>query len=110
MRCKMIPWTKGLTVLLLTASFGCGSAPPCPVTPVNIEETREDVKVLERDLAAARERADKLQADLEEKKSELAGKKDKPAELRKKLDELKKGSGRFEKKEDEKKENEDEKE
>ncbi len=91
---KNIPKKRELTVILLTASFGCSSAPPCPVTPIHIEETREDVKVLERDLAAARDRADKLKTELEEKKARLEERKDKPDELRKKLDELKKGSGR----------------
>jgi len=84
-RRKIYPWTKGLAFCFLAASLGCSAAPPCPVTPIHIEETREDVKVLERDLSSTRERADELQAKVE------------PAELRKKLDELKKGSGRIEK-------------
>jgi septal ring factor EnvC (AmiA/AmiB activator) len=91
-----IPKKRELTAILLTAAFGCSSAPPCPVTPIHIEETREDVKVLERDLAAARDRADKLKAELDEKKARLEERKDKPEELRQKLDELKKGSGRIE--------------
>lgn len=106
MRRNNYPWTKGLALCFLAASLGCSSAPPCPVTPIHIEETREDVQVLERDLAATRERADELQAKLDEKKAELDSKKDKPEELRKKLEELKKGSGRIEKK----KSTEDEKE
>jgi len=95
-----IPKKREVAVLLLTASFGCSSAPPCPVTPINIEETREDAKVLERDLTAARDRADKLKAELDEKQAKLNERKDKPDELRQKLDELKKGSGRFEEKSD----------
>ena len=58
--------------------------------------TREDVKLLEKDLVVARDRAKKLSADLASKKAELNGKKDKPDELRRKLEELKKGSGRHE--------------
>ena len=97
MRRKIYPWAKGLAFCSLAASLGCSAAPPCPVTPIHIEETREDVKVLERDLSSTRERADELQAKVDAKKAELASKKDKPAELRKKLDELKKGRGRIEK-------------
>jgi septal ring factor EnvC (AmiA/AmiB activator) len=104
---KNIPRKKELSVFLLTAAFGCSSAPPCPVTPIHIEETREDVKVLERDLASARDRADKLQAELDEKKARLDERKDKPDELRQKLEELKKGSGRAD---EEKSDTEDEKE
>jgi septal ring factor EnvC (AmiA/AmiB activator) len=95
---KKIPKKRELTAILLTAAFGCSSAPPCPVTPIHIEETREDAKVLERDLAAARERAGKLKAELDEKKARLEERKDLPDDLRKKLDELKKGSGRIDKK------------
>ncbi len=96
-------------IIFFSAFLGCSSAPPCPVTPVHIEETREDVKMMERDLAAARDRADKLKAELDEKKSELDSKKDKPGELRKKLEELKKGSGRGSTK-DEKKDKDEDKE
>jgi chromosome segregation ATPase len=62
--------------------------------PVEIEETREDVKVLQKDLNEAKDRAQKLSAELAAKKAELDSKKDKPAEMRAKLKELKKGSGR----------------
>ena len=110
MRRNIYPWTKGLAFCFLAASLGCSSAPPCPVTPIHIEETREDVQVLERDLAATRERADELQAKLDAKKAELESKKNKPDELRKKLDELKKGSGRIEKKKSTEDDTEDEKE
>ena len=104
---KNIPRKRELAVFLLTASFGCSAAPPCPVTPIHIEETREDEKVLERDLTAARDRADKLKSELDEKKAKLEERKDKPDELRQKLEELKKGSGRGD---EEKSESEDEKE
>jgi chromosome segregation ATPase len=66
------------------------------VSPINIEETREDVKILDRDLAAAKARAQTLSEELARKKAELDSKKDKPAELKKKLDDLQKGSGRHE--------------
>jgi len=66
------------------------------VSPVEIEETREDVGVLQGDLLAARKRAKELRDDLAAKQAEYASKKDKPAEMQKRVDELKKGSGRDE--------------
>ena len=89
-----------LLILLLGCSalfsLGCSQAPPCTVSPIEIEETREDEKVLEKDLNDASGRAQQLQARLNEKQSELDKKKKIPPELRKKVDELKKGSGRSE--------------
>ena len=73
---------------------GCAQIPPCTVSPIEIEETREGVKLLEKDLVEARARAKKLSDELATKQAELDSKKDKPAELRKKLKDLKKGSGR----------------
>jgi chromosome segregation ATPase len=80
----------------MVGSIGCAKLPPCTVSPIDIEESREDVKILDRDLVAARARAKQLSDDLAKKKAELDSKKDKPKELRKKLDDLKKGSGRDE--------------
>jgi peptidoglycan hydrolase CwlO-like protein len=73
---------------------GCSKTAPCTVSPIEIEETREDVKVAEKKLADAKARAEKLRKKLAEKQAELAKKKDLPEKLRKKLEELKKGSGR----------------
>ncbi len=90
--------------LLILFSFlaplaaGCSSAPPCTVSPIEIEETRADTKDLDKNLEEARKRAKKLETRLAAKKKEFEKKKDVPAKLRKKLDELKKGSGRDEKK------------
>lgn len=75
---------------------GCAGVPPSSVSPVDIEETREDVKILEKDLVAARARAQKLSAELTAREAEREEKKDKPEEMRKKLADLKKGSGRVE--------------
>lgn len=86
--------------------LGCAKLPPCNVSPVEIEETREDVKLLEKDLVEAKGRAKKLSDELAAKQAELDEKKDKPEKLRKKLKELKKGSGR----DDDDEESEDEKE
>jgi chromosome segregation ATPase len=67
------------------------------VSPVEIEELREDIAVLEKNLASARERESQLTADLAAKQADLEAKKEKPAELRARLEQLKKGSGRVEK-------------
>jgi septal ring factor EnvC (AmiA/AmiB activator) len=87
-------WLAAVCVGGATLGFGCAQVPPCTVSPVEIEETREDVKVVQKDLAAAKDRAQKLSAELAAKKAELDSKKDKPAEMRAKLKDLKKGSGR----------------
>ena len=106
MRATVRDWVIGSVFLFVAGAFGCAKVPPCTVSPVTIEETREDVKILDKDLLAARDRAKKLSAELAKKKAELDSKKDKPKKLRKKLDELKKGSGRA----DEQKRDKDEKE
>jgi hypothetical protein len=87
-------WVIGAVFVFVAGPLGCAKVPPCTVSPINIEETREDVKILDRDLAAAKARAKTLSEELAAKKAELESKKDKPAELRKRLDDLEKGSGR----------------
>ena len=96
MRTTIRQWVIGSACLFVAGALGCAKVPPCTVSPINIEETREDVKILDRDLAAAKARARELSDELAQKKAELDSKKDKPAELRKKLDDLQKGSGRHE--------------
>ena len=95
------PTIAGL-VMLVSSAFagGCSHVQPCTVSPVEIEETREHVGILEKDLATARDRAKQLRDELAAKQAELASKKDKPGELSKKVDELKKGSGRDDEKKD----------
>lgn len=77
--------------------FGCGTAPTCNVSPVEIEELREDVATVEKNLATARERADNLTKELAVKQADLDAKKGRPAELRARLEELRRGSGRYDK-------------
>jgi chromosome segregation ATPase len=76
---------------------GCGTAPTCNVSPVEIEELREDVAVVQKNLATARERQDNLEKELATKQADLATKKGKPDELRAQLEAMRKGSGRLEK-------------
>lgn len=83
-----------LFALLAPVFIGCSSAPPCTVSPIEIEETREDVKSLDKSLQEAKERVQTLQEKFAEKQKEYDSKKDKPAEIRKKVAELQKGSGR----------------
>ncbi len=106
MRTTIRHWVVGPVFLVLVGAFGCAKVPPCTVSPIDIEETREDVKILDKDLIAAKSRAKQLSDELAKKKAELERQKDKPKELRKKLDELEKGSGRG----DDQKKDEDEKE
>jgi septal ring factor EnvC (AmiA/AmiB activator) len=75
----------------------CSTAPTCKVSPVELEELREDIAVLQADLKKARDREAELSTDLATKKADLETKKEKPAELRAKLDHIKKGSGKTEK-------------
>ena len=83
---------------------GCSKAPMCEVSPVELEELREDISVLQADLKRERERAAQLSADLAAKKADLAEKRSKPAELRAQLEQVKRGAGKTEKeKADEKK-------
>jgi len=102
------PFIFGVCLWLAAGSLGCATIPPPTVSPVEIEETREDIKLLEKDLVAARQRAQALTAELNAKKADLDSKKDQPAKLKKKLKELKKGSGRDD--DEKKKKKKDEKE
>jgi chromosome segregation ATPase len=94
-------WLIGATcvasIVSILGSTGCSTAPTCNVSPVEIEELREDVAAVEKNLAAARERSDALNKELAAKQADLESKKGKPEELRARLAELKKGSGRMEK-------------
>lgn len=103
MRTSKRAFIFGLLLTLSAGSLGCATIPPPAVSPVEIEETREDIKILEKDLVAARQRAQALTAELNAKKADLDGKKDKPARMKKKLKDLKKGSGRDEDKKKKKK-------
>lgn len=101
MRRTIRPTIAGLMILASSAFVGgCSQISPCTVSPVEIEETREHVGLLDKDLTTARDRAKQLREELAAKQAELAGKKDKPGELREKVEELKKGSGRDEEKKD----------
>ena len=94
MRKRAVVLMIALFALLAPVFIGCSSAPPCTVSPIEIEETREDVKDLDTSLEEAKERVQALQEKVDAKKKEYEAKKDKPAELRKKVESLEKGSGR----------------
>jgi hypothetical protein len=90
-------WLVGAAFTVTASSLGCGTAPTCNVSPVEIEELREDVSVVNKNLATARERADNLDKELAAKQADLDTKKGKPAELRARLEALRRGSGRLDK-------------
>lgn len=94
MRKRAVVSLIALFALLAPVFIGCSSAPPCTVSPIEIEETREDMKTLDKNLQEAKERVESLQERLAKTRKEYDSKKDKPAELRKKVEELEKGSGR----------------
>lgn len=81
--------------------FGCASAPPpCKVTPVELEEMREDIAGLQKDLKLAKEKEATLTADLAAKQADLATKRTMPDSLRAELEQVKKGAGKTEKPKD----------
>jgi septal ring factor EnvC (AmiA/AmiB activator) len=83
--------------VLSTGFFGCAKTTTCEISPVELEELREDIAVLQRDLKTARDREAQLSADLAAKKADLDSKRGKPAELRATLEQVKKGAGKTEK-------------
>ncbi|HEX6789890.1 MAG TPA: hypothetical protein VF247_01150 [Candidatus Krumholzibacteria bacterium] len=79
------------------ALSGCAKTTTCEISPVELEELREDIAVLQKDLKTAKDRETALTNDLATKKADLESKKAKPAELRAQLDAVKKGAGKTEK-------------
>lgn len=77
--------------------IGCSQAPTCKVSPVELEELREDISVVQKDLKTAKDRQQQLAADLASKQAALEAKRGTPDELRRRLEAIKKGSGRTEK-------------
>ena len=95
-------WLAGAACAAVV-SAGCSKTETCNVSPIEIEELREDIAVIDKDLAGVHEREQQLAADLVAKQADLDSKKSKPPELRAKLELLKRGSGRIEKKTESKK-------
>ncbi len=98
MRNVLRAWLVGAACAVCAMVVGCGTAPTCNVSPVEIEELREDVATVQKNLATARERQDNLTKELAAKQADLESKKGKPDELRARLEALRKGSGRTDKK------------
>ena len=90
-------WLVGAVCAVSAVFVGCSKPINCTVSPVEIEELKEDVAGVEKNLATARERKDNLTKELAVKQADLDSKKDKPDELRARLEELRRGSGRVEK-------------
>jgi septal ring factor EnvC (AmiA/AmiB activator) len=86
-----------VSAVFAVAFLGCAKTTTCQVSPVELEELREDIAVLQKDLKTAKDREAQLTADLAAKKADLAAKQAKPAELRAQLDQVKRGAGKTEK-------------
>lgn len=97
MRNVLRAWLVGAAWAVCAMVAGCGTAPTCDVSPVEIEELREDVATVQKNLASARERSDNLAKELATKQVELESKRSTPDELRARLEALRRGSGRVEK-------------
>ena len=97
MRSVLRTWLVGVACAVSMVLVGCGKPSTCNVSPVEIEELREDVAVVQKNLATARERSDNLAKELATKQADLDSKKGKPDELRARLEAMRKGSGRNEK-------------
>ncbi len=97
MRNVLRAWLIGVACTIAAIGVGCGKATTCNVSPVEIEELREDVAGVQKNLASARERSDNLTKELAAKQADLASKKSKPDELRARLEALRQGSGRKDK-------------
>lgn len=94
---RRVRLTWAASVIISMCFFGCAKAPNCKVSPVELEELREDIAQLQKDLKTARDRETQLSADLATKQADLEAKRGKPAELRAQLDQVKKGAGKTEK-------------
>jgi chorismate mutase len=87
----------------VAVSTGCTKIESCNVSPIEIEELREDISIIDKDLGGVHERRQQLADELAAKQADLDSKQDKPEALRARLELLKRGSGRIEKKTDAKK-------
>jgi hypothetical protein len=89
-------WLITALIFGITAGFsaGCGPAPPCETSLVELDETRLDAETYEAEAAETGARVADLEKRLADKQAEIDAIKDKPEELEKKVHELKKGSGR----------------
>jgi septal ring factor EnvC (AmiA/AmiB activator) len=97
---RRVPLTWATCAIISMCFVGCAKAPTCKVSPVELEELREDISVLQKDLKNAKDREAQLTADLATKQADLAAKRPKPDELRAQLEQVKKGVGKTEKPKD----------
>jgi len=58
---RRVRLTWAATVIISMCFFGCAKAPNCKVSPVELEELREDIAQLQKDLKTARDREAQLQ-------------------------------------------------
>lgn len=86
--------------IISTGLFGCAKAPNCKISPVELEELREDIRGLKKDLKTAQDREAQLTAELAAKQADLVTKRTRPDSLRAQLEAIKKGAGKTEKPKD----------
>ena len=94
---RRVPLTGAACAVILISIVGCSKTTTCKVSPVELEELREDIAGLQKDLKTARDRETQLTTDLATKKADLETKRGKPAEMRAQLEQVKKGAGKTEK-------------
>ena len=97
---RRVRLTWAACAIISMCFVGCAKAPNCKVSPVELEELREDITNLQKDLKTAKDREAQLTADLAAKQADLATKRGKPDELRAQLEAVKKGAGKTEKAKD----------
>ncbi|HKW14319.1 MAG TPA: hypothetical protein VJS69_07535, partial [Candidatus Krumholzibacteria bacterium] len=97
---RRVRLTWAACTIISMCFVGCAKAPACKISPVELEELREDISVLKKDLKTAQDREAQLTADLAAKQADLATKRGKPDELRAQLEAVKKGAGKTEKAKD----------
>jgi len=89
-------------VVIAAGLVGCSKTQTCKISPVELEELREDIANLQADLKKQHDREAELTADLAAKKADLEAKRSKPDELRAQLEQVKRGAGKTEKDKDKK--------
>jgi len=95
-----LTWATCAIITISMCFVGCAKAPVCKVSPVELEELREDIAGLQKDLKNAKDREAALTTDLAAKQATLADRRTKPDSLRAQLEQVKKGVGKTEKPKD----------
>lgn len=90
-----------VTLCSLAAFMGCAAPKPCVVTPVEIEETKSDIRDLDSQIAQGKERLAEVQAELAKWEGQRDEKLAEIPQLLAELERVKKASGVTERLEEE---------